>query len=145
MLHLAQIQKNLISGEMELQFLAHQYSEQTWEVDEPYTLPLTEELSLGEGALVLVEYGEEKQIISISTATDWILNLVKQYLHKNSINSQFLEAEQEKIEQWRQEITAQSLELNRRFLEIETRREQLQELEQTLKENRESQSSNSSS
>ncbi|AFZ34939.1 hypothetical protein Sta7437_1372 [Stanieria cyanosphaera PCC 7437] len=143
MLHLAQIQKNPTSGEMELQFLAHQYSEKIWEVDEPYVVPLTEKLSLGEGVLVLVEYGEEKQIISISTATDWVLNLVKQYLHKNSINSQFLAAEQEKIEQWRQEITAQSLELNRRFLEIETRREQLQELEQTLKENRESQSSNS--
>ncbi|BAU64089.1 hypothetical protein STA3757_14580 [Stanieria sp. NIES-3757] len=145
MLHLAQIRTNPTSGEIELQFLAHQYSEQTWEVNEPYVVPLTEKLSLGEGALVLVEYGEEKQIINISSATDWVLNLVKQYLHKNSINSQFLAAEQEKIEQWRQEITAQSLELNRRFLEIETRREQLQELEQTLKENRENQSSNSGS
>jgi chromosome segregation ATPase len=98
---------------------------------------LTKESSLCGGVLVLVEIGQEQQIISIQDAKEWILSILQQYLTKNAINPQFIEVEQSKVEKWRQEITAQNLELNRRALEIETRREQLQELEQELKRDRE--------
>jgi hypothetical protein len=137
MLHLAQVQTNSDSGEKELQVLARQQSENIWEVDNSDVFVLAKESSLGEGVLVLVEMGESRQIISIQEAKDWILSILQQYLTKNAIDSQFIEAEQIKVEQWRQEITAQNLELNRRSLEIETRREQLQELEQALKQDRE--------
>jgi hypothetical protein len=137
MLHLAQVQTNPISGDLELQILARQQSEHIWEVDNSEVFALGKEISLGEGVLVLVEMGERQQIISIQEAKDWILSILQQYLTKNAINLQFIEAEQIKVEQWRQEITAQNLELNRRTLEIETRREQLQELEQELKKERE--------
>jgi hypothetical protein len=137
MLHLAQVQTNSDSGEKELQVLARQQSENIWEVDNSDVFVLAKESSLGEGVLVLVEMGESRQIISIQEAKDWILSILQQYLTKNAIDSQFIEAEQIKVEQWRQEITAQNLELNRRALEIETRREQLQELEQALKQDRE--------
>ncbi len=66
-----------------------------------------------------------------------MLSVLQQHLTKNAINPQFIKTEQNKVEKWRQEITAQNLELNRRALEIETRREQLQELEQELKRDRE--------
>jgi hypothetical protein len=137
MLYLAQVQTNSASGEMGLQLLAHQESEYVWEVSNVEAVPLAKETSLCEGVLVLVEMGEDRQIISIQEATDWILTILQQHLTKNAINPQFIEAEQHKVEQWRQEITAQNLELNRRALEIETRREQLQELEHDLKRDKE--------
>lgn len=137
MLHLAQVEINPASGEIQLQVLARQESEYVWEVDNSEILLLTKESSLGLGVLVLVEMDQNQQIISIQDAKDWILTILQQYLTKNAINPQFIETEQSKVEQWRQEITAQNLELNRRALEIETRREQLQELEQELKRDRE--------
>ncbi len=137
MLNLAQVQINPTSGKTQLQVLARQISEYIWEVNTSDTLLLAKESSLGEGVLVLVEMGEDRQIISIQEAKDWILSILQQHLTKNAINHQFIAEEQSKVEQWRQEITAQNLELNRRALEIETRREQLQELEQTLKQDRE--------
>ena len=137
MLHLAQVTTNSSSGEIQLQLLARQESEYVWKVDNSDTLLLAKESSLNEGVLVLVETDSDRQIISIQEAKDWILSILQQHLTKNAINPQFIEAEQSKIEQWRQEITAQNLELNRRALEIETRREQLQELEQNLKRDRE--------
>ncbi|MGV2828625.1 hypothetical protein [Myxosarcina sp. GI1(2024)] len=137
MLYLAQVQINSTSGEIQLQLLARQKSEYVWEVDNLEAILLTKETSLYPGVLVLVETSENGQIISIQEAKDWVLSILQQYLTKNAINSQFIEAEQHKVEQWRQEITVQNLELNRRALEIETRREQLQELEQELKRHQE--------
>lgn len=137
MLYLAQVEINPESAEIQLQVLARQESEYVWSVDNSQTLFLTKESSLCGGVLVLVETGQQQQIISIQDAKDWILSILQQHLTKNAINPQFIETEQGKVEKWRQEITAQNLELNRRALEIETRREQLQELEQELKRDRE--------
>ncbi len=137
MLYLAQVQKNPISQQIELQTLACQTTETVWEVNNSQVFPLTKDSFLGEGVLVLVERQCNGEIISIQEAKEWLLSLLQQYLTKNAINPQFVEAEQNKIETWRQEITSQNLELNRRFLEIETRREELQQLEQSLKQEKE--------
>jgi hypothetical protein len=137
MLYLAQVEIDPNSAEIQLQVLARQESEYVWSVDNSQTLFLTKESSLCGGVLVLVEIGQEQQIISIQDAKEWILSILQQYLTKNAINPQFIEVEQSKVEKLRQEITAQNLDLNRRALEIETRREQLQELEQELKRDRE--------
>jgi hypothetical protein len=137
MLYLAQVEIDPESAEIQLQVLARQESEYVWSVDNSQTLFLTNEISLCVGVLVLVEIGQEHQIISIQDAKEWILSVLQQHLTKNAINPQFIQTEQSKVEKWRQEITAQNLELNRRALEIETRREQLQELEQELKRDRE--------
>ena len=120
-----------------LQVLARQESEYVWKVDNSETLLLTKESPLGAGVLVLVEIDRHQQIVSIQNAKEWVLSVLQQHLTKNTINPQFIQTEQNKVEKWRQEITAQNLELNRRALEIETRREQLQELEQELKRDRE--------
>lgn len=137
MLYLAQVQVNPDSSEIQLQLLARQESEYVWSVGNSETLVLTKESSLCAGVLVLVEMAQDRQIISIQDAKEWVLSILQQHLTKNAINSQFIATEQSKVEKWRQEITAQNLELNRRALEIETRREQLQELEQELKRDRE--------
>jgi uncharacterized protein (DUF3084 family) len=44
-----------------------------------------------------------------------------------------LQQESERVEQWRQSLTLQSQEIARRTLELEARREQLQELEEELR------------
>jgi hypothetical protein len=137
MLNLAQVQKNQTSDKLELQILAYQIDENVWEVDNSIVIPIIEETSLIEGALVLLEKEANNAIFSIKPATDWILSLLQKHLTKNTVSPQFVAAEQSKVEEWRQEITVQNLELNRRFLEIETRREQLQELEQSLKQEQE--------
>ena len=137
MLYLAQVKIDPDSGKIQLQVLARQESEYVWSLDNSQTLLLTRESSLCAGVLVLVEIGQEQQIISIQEAKEWILTILQQHLTINAINPQFIKTEQSKVEKWRQEITAQNLELNRRALEIETRREQLQELEQQLKRDRE--------
>jgi septal ring factor EnvC (AmiA/AmiB activator) len=134
MLHLAQVRKNQISGEMELQFLAHQQSDNLWEIIDFQSIPLQKESFQKEGLLVLVELGEHQQIINIKEAKDWIMNLINKYLTQEPITPEFVERERERIEHWRQEITAQSLDLTRRYLELETHQEQIQELENTLKQ-----------
>ena len=136
MLHLAQIQQNSTSGALELKLIACQKSERIWHIDESNSLPLNDN-SWGEGVLVLVECGNQGQVISVKEAKELILSLLLDSNSKPEITPQFVAQEQAKVERWRQEITTQSLELNRRALEIETRREQLQELEQVLKQDQE--------
>ena len=55
MLYLAQVQKNPISHQIELQTLACQTAETVWEVNNSKVFPLTKDSYLGEGVLVLVE------------------------------------------------------------------------------------------
>jgi len=136
MLNLAQVKKNLASGQLELQILASQIDDDSWKVAETDLLPMPENLVLEEEALVLLERGLDREISGIKPVKDWILTILKMHLSRDN-SSQLVAAEQLKIEKWRQEMTVQNLELNRRFLEIETRREQLQELEQTLKQEQE--------
>ncbi|HHP7232877.1 MAG TPA: hypothetical protein ACFCUY_18715 [Xenococcaceae cyanobacterium] len=137
MLYLAQVQQKLASGKTELQILASETAENIWQVDTSETLTLTQDIAYSEGVLLLLEKEPNGTIISIKEAKDWVLGILQQYLTKNAINNQFIAEEKSKIEQWRQEITVQNLELNRRFLEIETRREELQQLEQSLKNDQE--------
>ena len=137
MLNLAQVQKNPTSGKLELQVLAYQVEESIWEVDNSKIVSLTAEHVLQEGTLVLFDQGSDRIVENIQPATDWILDVLQEYLTKNAISPEFIAAEQSKIEKWRQEITIQNLELNRKVLELETRREQLQELEQSLEQEKE--------
>ncbi|MDJ0713646.1 MAG: hypothetical protein QNJ54_05445 [Prochloraceae cyanobacterium] len=132
MLYLAQVKKNIISGDIELELLARQKSEHIWKVSESKFIPLNQEKSLNEGLLVLAELDDNAQIIKIKEAKKWILSLVTEYLSNNSITPEFVQKEQERVEKWRQEIALTSQDLTRRSLEIETHREQLQELEENL-------------
>lgn len=133
MLHLAQVIKNLTSGERELQLLARQQSDYDWEILSSELISCDLPETLGDRALVLINLDENQQVIEVKEAKDWIINIVKNYLTHEVMNPDWVEEEQKKVEQWRQEITAKSLDLTRRQLELETQKEQIQELETSLK------------
>lgn len=138
MLHLAQVIKNSISGKLELQLLAFQKSDSQWAFCDNKYLSLKEEIVLKEGILILVELDKNNEIVRFRDAKDWVLNLIRQYLTKDNLDSSLiLEEEKERIEHWRQELTSQSQDLTRIRLEIETRREELQQLEKNLNLERE--------
>lgn len=133
MLHLAQITKNILSGNLELQLLAYQKSEFKWAFCEEKYISLEQNnTTLNEGILILVELSPDGQIVRFRTIKDWVLNLIRQYLIEDNISSDFIEKEKIRIEKWRQELTSQSQDLTRVRLEIETRREELQALEENL-------------
>lgn len=131
MRHLAQVQINPLSGNRQLITLADEQSDSSWLVGDRQEIPYPEN-DLSVGMFVLIKLDQDRKIIEINNATDWLLDIVQHYFDKGVITEAFIKKEQEKIETWRQEITAQSQDLTRRQLEIETRREQLEELEQKL-------------
>ena len=133
MLHLAQVQNNDSAGGVELQLLARQNPEHTWAVINPESIPLTNSKSLNEGLLILVDLSENREILSIHQAKDWVLDFVQKYL-TIEVSPTFLQEEAERVEQWRQDLTLQSQDLTRRNLELDARREQLQTLEEELKQ-----------
>lgn len=142
MLHLAKVQKNTGSGKMELQLLAHQEDEHTWSVGDTELLVVPDDETVetsvfSEAMLVLVEIGDNQQIINIQEAQDWVLTLVAQNSPSKSHSVNLLREEEEKVEQWRQELTLKSQDLTRHNLEIATRQEQIQELEENLKREKE--------
>ncbi|HEY9751492.1 MAG TPA: hypothetical protein V6C46_00955 [Coleofasciculaceae cyanobacterium] len=133
MRYLAQVQKQGGLGGADLQLLAFQRAEYAWVVlTEKELISAPEAETLGEGALLLVEVDDNQTIVEVCNATDWILTIIQQYL-TNGVTPEFLQQETERAEQWRQSLTLQSQELDRRVLELEARREQIQQLEENLK------------
>ena len=133
MLHLAQVIKNPNSGEMELLLLARQTAQTLWETISDEVIACKILTGFCDGVLVLVTLDDNQEILELKEAKDWVTGLVETYLTHGVITPEWIEKKQEKVEQWRQEITAKSLDLTRRQLELETQKEQLQELEGKLK------------
>jgi len=141
MLYLAQVQKQKLSGQVELRLLAHQQTTYKWEVDEQEKLiSVAEAIAFPEGLLVLIELSPKGEMLSIQDATNWVLDLVKTYLI-SGVTPEFLKAETERSEQWRQSLTLQNQDLSRRSLEVEARREQIQALEESFKRDKENDNS----
>lgn len=133
MLYLAQVQKKGFLGKAGLALLARQRSENAWTVvTEEELIPAIEASNFSEGLLVLVELSSSQQVLSIKDAKDWVLDILQKFL-VTGITPSFLQQETERAEQWRQSLTLQSQELDRRALELEARREQIQLLEENLK------------
>jgi hypothetical protein len=142
MLYLAKVQKKEILGEISLQLLAYQNSDETWAIlaeKNVLTFPTDCGIQLNnfptnvlnEGVLVLADIGENGEVLKMRSATNWVLQLVYRYL-TTGITPDFLQLEAEKAEEWRQSLTLQSQALSRRFIEVEARREQIQTLEAKL-------------
>ncbi|MEG4520234.1 MULTISPECIES: hypothetical protein [unclassified Microcoleus] len=144
MLYLAQVhyQENL--GEISLQLLACQNSDDTWAILSEESFLTLQKASdqhpinsatnvLNEGILVLADIGENNQVLNIQAATNWVLQLVEKYL-TTGFTPDFLQQEAQKAEDWRQSLTLQSQELSRRLIEVEARREQIQNLEAKLQQ-----------
>ncbi len=133
MLYLAQVQKQKLSGQVELRLLAYQQTTYKWEVDEQEELiSVAEAIAFSEGVLVLIELSPKGEMLSLQDATNWVLDLVKTYL-TSGVTPEFLKAETDRSEQWRQSLTLQNQDLSRRSLEVEARREQIQALEESFK------------
>ena len=144
MLYLAQVQKKEILGEISLQLLACQNSDYTWALlSEECFLTLQKDFDqnpinsatnvLNEGILVLANVDNNSQVLDIQAATNWVLELVEKYL-TTGFTPDFLQQEAQKAEDWRQSLTLQSQELSRRLIEVEARREQIQNLEAKLQQ-----------
>jgi hypothetical protein len=137
MWHLAQVKKKDSAGKAQLQLLAQQKAEHAWTVltEESTELCLEDGIDSDgcpEGSLLLVELNASRQVQKVQDATPWILNVIEQYLVAG-ITPEVLQEEVQRAEQWRQSLTLKSQELQRRTLEMEARREQIQELEENLK------------
>lgn len=133
MQHLAKVCHTTSEGALVLQFLARQLEDYLWELsigDQEVlsTLPV----NFNEGTLVLVELDASNQVVEIQEATDWVLDLVSQFLTQG-VTPQFFHQEVERAEQWRQSLTLQSQEIRRRALETAARRDEIQALEKKLR------------
>jgi hypothetical protein len=145
MLYLAQVTKNIMSGRLELHLLAVEECKLQWTFCHEKFISFRDDAqgtlhrsSFSEGLLLLVELDDLDQIIRCRDAKDWVLKIVREYLVEGNINTNInVSEEQIRIEKWRQELTSQSQDLTRIRLEIETRREELQELEHNLHRSKE--------
>ncbi len=133
MLHLAQVQINPLEGRSELVLLARQHSEYAWKVlGQPTTMPFENSENYGDTSLVLVNLSDLGEIVSLESAKSWVLHLIQVFL-REGITPDFLQGQREWIEQGRQELTSGYQDLDRRALELEARREQIEQLEENLK------------
>ena len=137
MQYLAKVQKKAFLGGAELLLLAEQTSESTWILlSSERMVETTRLLAFQEGNLVLVELDNLNQIAAVQDATPWVLGLVEHYL-AYGVTPEALEQEIERAERWRQSLTLKSQEVDRRALETAARRDEIQELERSLKQERE--------
>ncbi|MGI0484783.1 hypothetical protein ACN4EK_05040 [Pantanalinema rosaneae CENA516] len=133
MLHLAQVQIAEKSGKAGVRLLAFQRSDYAWmTIQDEEFLPTEAASSWSNGLLVLVKLSASREVLEIRDAKAWVLDIVQSFL-VSGVTPDFLREETERAEQWRRSLTLQSQELDRRALELEARREQIQQLEETLK------------
>ena len=129
MLYLAEVQKKtgfIGSGKPEFKLLACQRSEYSWStVTGEEILGAPDDASYNAGALVMVEVSNNRQIQRHYEAGRTLTSILQNFsnLSKKS------KTQEEEIEQWKQSLTFQSQELNRRELELETRQEQVEQAE----------------
>lgn len=137
MQYLAKVQKKSFLGGAELLLLAERTSEATWErIASERIVETAKLISFQEGNLVLVDMNALNQVASIQDAVPWVLDLVEHYL-SYGMTPEALEQEIERAERWRQSLTLKSQDVDRRALETAARRDEIQELERHLKQERE--------
>lgn len=137
MYYLAKVSRASFLGGATLQLLAKQIKDYLWE-RLPQEREIETDLVVGfnEGTLVLAQMNEAgNQVTAVEDATAWVMGLVDAFLVRG-ITPEFLEQEVERAEQWRQSLTLQSQEVERRALETAARRNEIQELEKNLKTER---------
>lgn len=135
MLHLAQVHQPAPSQPPGLRLLAAQEADDAWIVlTGEVLLPPDKAAQVKPDQLVLADLSPENEVLQLQDAKDWVLEIIR--MQTGDTAPTLLRDEVERAEQWRQSLTLQSQELDRRALEMEARREQIQELEEKLKEER---------
>ena len=137
MRYLAKVHIKSGPGVTQLQLLAANVAEHVWEPITPYKVMSThKDIPFNEQSLVLIDLVDEKTVVAVQDATDWVMGFVSEYLAQG-LTPNGLKEEVERAEQWRQSLTLQSQEVRRRALETAARRDEIQNLEKRLKVERE--------
>jgi hypothetical protein len=131
MLYLGQVSQDSVTQVPQIVLLAHQRSDYLWSRIADGDRLSAEGVVQAVGCLVLVEVGDDRQVLEVKDATGWVLELVQDFLSSGTTPDS-LRQETERAEQWRQHLTLQSQDLGRRTLELEARMGQIQELEERL-------------
>ncbi len=117
--------------ETRLKLIACQRNDQSWSLVSNETVTLDETSDFGDGALIVVNLGVNRQIQGkIELASQKIIGVLKNF-------SRLLEKTQEQeqeINQWKESLAIQSEELSRRQIEMETRLEQVEQMEEEFKQ-----------
>jgi chromosome segregation ATPase len=130
-LYLAEVQKNrrgvMGGGRPEFKLLACQRTEQSWSaVSGEEVIPAPDDANTyASGVLVMVELSASKQVQRHSEAGRQLVSLLQGF----SRLQEKAKTQEAEIEQWKESLTYQSQELNRRELEMEARQEELQQME----------------
>jgi chromosome segregation ATPase len=131
-LYLAEVQKQkggLLGGgaKTELKLLASQKNDQQGWSQVPEEAIATEEGGkLNDGALVLVELNPNRQVQRIQEAGRPLVNILQNF----SRQVEKFKVKEEEIDQWKESLTFQAQELNRREIEMEERSAHLQQLQE---------------
>ncbi|MBN3959040.1 pilus motility taxis protein HmpF [Nostoc sp. NMS8] len=133
MLYLAEVQKQkggLLSGgaKTELKLLACQRTDQNWSPVSEEVIAAEDASKLNDGALVLAELNPNRQVQRIQEAGRPLVNILQNF----SRQLEKFKLKEDEIDQWKQSLTFQAQELNRREMDMEVRSEQLQQLEEEL-------------
>jgi len=129
-LYLAEVQKQkggLLSGssKTELKLLACQRTDQNWSTVSEEVIAAEEASKLNDGALVLVELTPNRQVQRIQEAGRPLVNILQNF----SRQLEKYKLKEDEIDQWKESLTFQAQELNRREMDMEVRLEQLHEME----------------
>ncbi|MGI8935961.1 MAG: hypothetical protein ACR2FS_17990 [Phormidesmis sp.] len=137
MQYLAKVYAKSSLGSTQLQLLAVNTAECTWEpITPPKLVATTREIPFNEQVLVLLELSNEESVAAVKDATEWVVDFVSEYL-ASGLTPKSMKEEVERAEQWRQSLTLQTQEVRRRALETAARRDEIQNLEKRLKLERE--------
>ncbi|HEY9887789.1 MAG TPA: hypothetical protein V6D02_05265 [Candidatus Obscuribacterales bacterium] len=117
-----------------MQLLARQLDGYLWEkLPKEKSIETNIALGVGNGAVILVDVEEDVfKVTAAEDAVPWLMDIVDRFLSQG-ITPEFLAHEAERAEQWRQSLTLESQEVERRALETAARRDEIQELERNLK------------
>lgn len=130
MLYLAEVLRKarvIGGGRAELKLLACQRSELSWSaITSEEIIPAPDDLNYSAGALVMVELSAGKQVQRHAEAGRQLVSILQNFSRLQEKSK----TQEEEIEQWKQSLTYQSQELNRREMEIEAAQEQLQQIEE---------------
>jgi chromosome segregation ATPase len=134
-LYLAEVQKQkggLLSGggKTELKLLACQRTDQNWNTVSEEVIAAEDASKLNDGALVLVELNPNRQVQRIQEAGRPLVNILQNF----SRQLEKFKLKEDEIDQWKQSLTFQAQELNRREMDMEVRSEQLQNMEDELQQ-----------
>lgn len=128
MLYLAEVQKKTRTfggSKAEFKLLACQRAEHSWSAVGDEIISAPDDVPYNSGALVLVELSGSRNVQRYTEAGKQLVSILQNF---SRLQEKF-KTQEEEIEQWKQSLTYQSQELNRREMEMEARQEQIQNVE----------------